>query len=44
MTRLDFEHIAQQLRTQMLKVAMDFFGSKDDAEDVTQDAMIQLWG
>lgn len=44
MTRLEFEHFAQQLRAQMLKVAMDFFDSRDDAEDVTQDAMIQLWG
>ena len=43
MTRSEFEHIAQQLRAQMLKVAQDFFDSKDDAEDVTQDAMIQLW-
>lgn len=43
MTRSEFEHIAQQLRAQMLKVALDFFDSKDDAEDVTQDAMIQLW-
>ena len=43
MTRSEFEHIAQQLRAQMLKVALDFFDSKDDAEDVTQDAMIRLW-
>ena len=43
MTRSEFEHIAQQLRAQMLKVALDFFDSKDDAEDVTQDAMLQLW-
>ena len=27
----------------MLKVALDFFGSQDDAEDVAQDAMVQLW-
>jgi len=27
----------------MLKVALDFFGSQDDAEDVAQDAMMQLW-
>ena len=26
----------------MLKVALDFFESQDDAEDVTQDAMVQL--
>lgn len=27
----------------MLKVALDFFGNRNDAEDVTQDAMLQLW-
>ena len=43
MTQTEFEHIAQQLRAQMLKVALDFFGSQDDAEDVAQDAMVQLW-
>ena len=43
MTQSEFEHIAKQLRSQMLKVALDFFGSQDDAEDVAQDAMVQLW-
>ena len=43
MKRSEFEHIAQQLRLQMLKVALDFFGSKDDAEDAAQEAMAQLW-
>jgi len=43
MTQTEFEHIAQQLRVQMLKVALDFFHSKDDAEDVTQDSMMLLW-
>jgi RNA polymerase sigma factor (sigma-70 family) len=43
MIRTEFEQIAQPLRTQMLKVALDFFGLQDDAEDVTQDAMVQLW-
>ena len=43
MTQSEFEHIAQELRSQMLKVALDFFGSHDDAEDVAQDAMVQLW-
>ncbi|MBO7046522.1 MAG: sigma-70 family RNA polymerase sigma factor [Prevotella sp.] len=43
MTQSEFEHIAQQLRSQMLKVALDFFGSQDDAEDVAQDALVQLW-
>ena len=27
----------------MQKVALDFFGSQEDAEDVAQDAMVQLW-
>ena len=43
MTRSEFEHIAPQLRTQMLKVALAFFGNQDDADDVAQDAMLQLW-
>jgi len=43
MTRSEFELIAQQLRAQMLKVALDFFGNRNDAEDVAQDAMLQLW-
>ena len=43
MTQSEFEHIAQQLRSHVLKVALDFFGSQDDAEDVAQDAMVQLW-
>ena len=34
MTQSEFEHIAKQLRSQMLKVALDFFGLQDDAEDV----------
>ena len=43
MTRSEFEHIAIKIRTQMLKVALDFFDSKDDAEDAVQEAMVQLW-
>ena len=43
MTRSEFEHIAAQLRQRVLKVGLDFFGSKDDAEDAAQEAMIQLW-
>ena len=43
MTQSEFEHIAPQLRGRMLKVALDFFGNHDDAEDVTQEAMLQLW-
>ena len=43
MTRAEFEHVAAQLRTLMLKIAHDFFGSREDAEDVTQESMVQLW-
>ena len=43
MTQSEFEHIAPQLRGRMLKVALDFFGNQDDAEDVAQEAMLQLW-
>ena len=43
MTRSEFEHIAAQLRQRVLKVGLDFFGSRDDAEDAAQEAMIQLW-
>ena len=43
MTQSEFEHIAPGLRSQMRKVALDFFGSQDDAEDVAQNAMVQLW-
>lgn len=42
MTRSEFEHIAAQLRPQMLQVAQDFLGSPTDAEDVTQEAMLAL--
>lgn len=43
MTRPEFEHIAPSLRPLMLQVASAFFGSRDDAEDATQEAMLQLW-
>lgn len=43
MTRKDFEHIAPSLRPLMFKVAQDFFGNNDDAEDATQEAMVRLW-
>ena len=43
MTRSEFERLAPQLRAQMLKVALTFFGNQNDAEDVAQDAMLQLW-
>lgn len=43
MTQAEFEHIASKLRPSMWKVGMDFFGSTDDAEDVAQEALVQLW-
>ena len=43
MTRSDFEHIAPRLRPLMVQVALDFFGSEDDAEDVAQEALLSLW-
>ena len=43
MTQVEFEHIAIELRPSMWKVGMDFFGSTVDAEDVAQEALVQLW-
>lgn len=52
MTRLEFEHIAAHLRQIALKVSLAFFaspcrrqnyGSREDAEDAAQEAMVQLW-
>ena len=43
MTRSEFEHIAAQLRQRVLKVGLDFFSNKEDAEDVAQETMMQLW-
>ena len=43
MTRSEFEHIAAQLRQRVLKTGLDFFGNREDAEDVAQEAMVQLW-
>lgn len=43
MTRSEFEHIAARLRQRVLKVGLDFFGSREDAEDAAQETMVQLW-
>ena len=43
MTRSEFEHIAPQLREKVLKVGLDFWHSKEDAEDTAQETMVQLW-
>ena len=42
MTRSEFEQTARELRAEMLKVVLDFFGSRDDAEDVTQESFVRL--
>ena len=43
MNRKEFENIVPELRPLMVKVARDFFGNQDDAEDVAQDALVRLW-
>ena len=43
MTTTEFEHIAQQLRPQMMRVALDFFPSEEDAEDAVQDVLLKMW-
>ncbi|MBQ8046580.1 MAG: sigma-70 family RNA polymerase sigma factor [Prevotella sp.] len=43
MTSADFEHIARRLRPAIFGICMDFFGSKDDAEDAVQETLIRLW-
>lgn len=43
MTRSEFEHTAARLRPLMLRIALDFFGTNSEADDVTQEAMLALW-
>ena len=43
MTRSEFEHIAAPLRQKVLRVGLNFFGSREDAEDAAQEAMALLW-
>jgi len=43
MTHSEFEHIAMPLRQRVLKVGLDFFDNREDAEDAAQDAMALLW-
>lgn len=43
MNRKEFENIVPALRPLMVKVERDFFGNKDDAEDIAQDALVRLW-
>lgn len=43
MDRNTFEQTAARLRPLILRIGQDFFGSADDAEDVAQDTLVQLW-
>lgn len=39
----EFEHIALELRPQMLRVALDFFHNEEDAEDAVQEVLLRMW-
>ena len=43
MDRTAFEQTAARLRPLILRIGRDFFGSADDAEDVAQETLLQLW-
>ena len=43
MDRTTFEQTAARLRPLILRIGRDFFGSADDAEDVAQETLVQLW-
>lgn len=43
MNRSEFEQHIPRLRPLMTRVGRDFFGNKDDAEDVAQDTLERLW-
>lgn len=43
MNREEFKKIVPKLRPLMVKVGRDFFGNRDDAEDVAQDGLERLW-
>ncbi len=43
MNRATFEQTATRLRPLILRIGYDFFGSADDAEDVAQETLVQLW-
>lgn len=43
MKATEFEHIAQELRPLMMKVAMDFFHNREDAEDAVQEVLLNMW-
>lgn len=43
MDKATFEQTAARLRPLILRIGRDFFGSADDAEDVAQETLLQLW-
>lgn len=43
MDRTTFEQTAARLRPLILRIGLNFFGSADDAEDVAQETLVQLW-
>ena len=43
MDKAAFEQTAARLRPLFLRIGCDFFGSTDDAEDVAQETLVQLW-
>ena len=43
MNRKEFEQQIPRLRPLMVRVGRDFFGNRDDAEDVAQDSLERLW-
>lgn len=43
MNRATFEQTAARLRPLILRIGRNFFGSADDAEDVAQETLMQLW-
>ncbi len=43
MDKATFEQTAARLRPLILHIGRDFFGSADDAEDVAQETLLQLW-
>ena len=43
MERREFEQMLSRLRPLTVQVGYRFFGNKNDAEDVAQDALLRLW-
>ena len=43
MTEKEFEHTAQRMRPQLIKLGHSFFDDGAQAEDVAQEALVRLW-